>query len=193
MDCLKCKKYASSYIDDEISLRLRKEIENHLKNCSACRTNIESLRIISMRLKELPRMEGELVERNRLMDSLHEQIPGEPLPKPDRIHPSRKKFAFAGAFVIVILLIVGFVLKMPQQTQPPFIYNSNQASMGHPSEPTDERSIDIMVQFLEYERINASQYEAYSEPVLGVYVYEPAPPVEGGNLPDNREGSIESG
>ena len=193
MDCLKCNKCLSSYLDDEISSRQRSDVENHLRNCSTCRTKLESMRLNSEHLKELPRIEGDLSERNRLIASLHEKIALEPSTTSVRIHTPWKKYAFGSLFVIVILLVIGFMVKSPEQTQPPFEYNPGQPEEGYMSGPVDERLMDRMIQVMEFERIHAIQYEAFSEPVLGIYVSEPAPPVEGGNLHGESNSSVKNG
>lgn len=42
MNCFSCQKNLSAYIDDELTLDLRREVEAHLDTCQDCRTEYET-------------------------------------------------------------------------------------------------------------------------------------------------------
>jgi len=181
LNCLKCEQNISVYIDNELKPRERERLEAHLKGCSACRMKLESTRELSNRLKALTRLEGGLTERNRLLASLHEKISREPSPKSVYQRIPYKRFAFAGATVLAVLIVMGIYLTSGlRETTPPFEFEYiSQPKNAVASGTFDEAIFDRMIELIKYERLEASSHEVFSEQIRGVFIYEPAPPKEG--------------
>jgi hypothetical protein len=54
MDCKKIKKLLQLYIDDALTFGEKQQVEQHLEECSACRTELKSLSATAKLIKSLP-------------------------------------------------------------------------------------------------------------------------------------------
>ncbi len=57
MRCSDLEGWIVDYIDGNIAKRLRREMDDHLKECAECRKTLFQERAVSSRLRELPRLE----------------------------------------------------------------------------------------------------------------------------------------
>jgi len=57
MRCSDLEECIVDYVDGNMSKRLRREIDDHLKECAECRKTLSHERAVSSRLRKLPRME----------------------------------------------------------------------------------------------------------------------------------------
>ena len=174
MNCRKYEILISCYVDGELSPNEEAVLMKHIDECSFCRKKLESMKVLSDQVKGLTRLEGDLGERNRLLASLHDAIAREPAFKPARSWVSSNRFAWAGATIVIIVLIALFAIpKTPTPDLTPVPEPDNEIAL------LEENLINGLAEVLENERVFASSYEAFSEPALGVFIFEPAPPIEG--------------
>jgi hypothetical protein len=55
MICDDCKQDLSAYLDDELETERRREFDEHLGGCEACRTQLDTLRKLTSLLRDVPR------------------------------------------------------------------------------------------------------------------------------------------
>jgi len=73
MNCKKVKKELSSYLDNEISLDKRLEIEKHLQKCTSCSYQLKQLKKIHTLMQEIPFQEPEPGFYERLSSRLNKK------------------------------------------------------------------------------------------------------------------------
>lgn len=109
MNCRKVLESSGLYIDNELAQPKRKEIEEHLRSCRACRESIEEMRRVDM----VSNMEPPPVSEDywvTFVPRLHQKIFSEGIKKRDQFAWWRAPgFRYALSFT-VILIIIGAAL-----------------------------------------------------------------------------------
>ena len=133
---------------------------------------------MSNRLGALSKIEGDIAGRNRVIANLHDEMDREPIRKPILVPwLTNSKLAWGSAVTVAAVVLIAFL------------------SLNNVDTPSSDRGIGIMqqnefakledvlvnglVDYLEQERIHANSNESFSEPILGVFEYDPPPPMEG--------------
>jgi hypothetical protein len=178
MNCKKADILISASIDGELGAPEQKQLDKHISECSSCKKKLESMRVLSDQMRGLSRIDGDLASRNRVIASLHDQIAKEPAPKPVLVFriPVYAKWITASAVVVAVL--IAFIMNPVQITIGPYEINPPNTNINLP-DPWEDAFINGMAQYMEIERIHASEAEIFTEPVAGVFVAQPVDPVEG--------------
>ncbi|MCL2496070.1 MAG: DUF4349 domain-containing protein, partial [Clostridiales bacterium] len=100
MDCAKTREYLHSYIDDALSAKTRREMEQHLLACADCAAELAALRSLSYSLRALPQQElppGFSV-------ALHEKLAAEAAPPRPSLWQSGWARGLAAAACLVLFI-----------------------------------------------------------------------------------------
>jgi ribosomal protein L21E len=84
MNCKQCEQYLSEYQTGELTDELEKEVKQHLKNCSACRTKDKHIKEIALMSKELLRYEPDADVVLKINEAIHNL---QPVPKQTKFGP----------------------------------------------------------------------------------------------------------
>jgi anti-sigma factor RsiW len=178
MNCKQADILISAYIDGELGDAEKKRFEKHIAECSSCKKKLESMHVLSDQMRGLRRIEGDLASRNRVIASVHEQIAKEPAPKPVFVFRIPVYAGWIAASAVVVAVLIALVL-MPGQISMGTLGVKSPGSNTTVPDPWENAFIDGMAQYMEMERIQASGTEIFTEPVAGVFVAQPAEPIEG--------------
>ena len=179
---MNCKKYQiqiSAYVDGELSERDEKLLLKHLNDCSACRKQLESTRVLSNRLSDLDKIEGDIAGRNRVIANLREVLDKEPIRQKPVLFPWLTNTRLAWGSAVTVVAIVLIALLSMNNVNTPSTESENGIMQQNEFAMLEETLVDGLVDYLEQERIYAISNEAYAEPILAVFAYEPPPPSEG--------------
>ncbi len=132
-DCYKYQKLINDSIDNEIDTTGKKQLEDHIKQCASCSTQLQNARIVKHSLKTLPKYKTstsfELVLRSRLRNEMYKKPAFAPLMWLSSWRPV-PAFATLG----IIFIFFGYFLANTIQTnkiptQAPQLVTSNSAAM----------------------------------------------------------------
>jgi len=107
--CYKYQKFINDYIDNDIDTARKKELEEHMKNCSSCHENFKSAKLLKKSLASLPRYKTsptfDIVLRSKLKKEINKSSTLLNLPFLPMIRPVP---AFAA--LTIILIFVGVLI-----------------------------------------------------------------------------------
>lgn len=145
MNCQHFEEYLSSYLDGEVPLEERKEIEDHIESCLQCRGRLEEERRIKVLLeKKIPRVRAPQVLRERILAGI-ETTSGGFFAKAFSLFTTKPFPATAAATSILgIVLVLGLLLYLrhepPLQAAPILIESVN----NHITAFSQESPVDII-------------------------------------------------
>ncbi|MGB9856609.1 MAG: anti-sigma factor family protein [Dictyoglomaceae bacterium] len=132
MKCKEAKRLISSYIDGEISLEKRKELERHLSVCISCRKELEDFEIIIKEIHNFQKIEPSL----NFADNVWYRYQNEKIPEKNY----RKLFFILSLiFTLIFIFLLSqkfWVQSKPQELQTFYEIHSkwgNSFIFGEPS------------------------------------------------------------
>lgn len=106
MNCKRIKTLLNSYLDGELDSSLRKEMEAHVRKCSACKRELEELRKVISRVKDLPDIEVPEGFYSKVQQRILKTSP-----KPERrfFGVSLQMAATAAVIVLAVVIVKNFL------------------------------------------------------------------------------------
>jgi len=100
MNCETARQKLGEYLDDEVSLNVKREMEAHLTDCRSCARELASIRKLAVQLgsSPIPKVPSEL------WGAIEHQLPGPTCAKHRRWYAfaTRRRFALAASFLLLI-------------------------------------------------------------------------------------------